>query len=223
MRRHNPTNTSRLAENAHARTGTVNIYYLCSVRVCELLDASKWPRISRNNKKPQFFKLIKRAPFSIPSFRALSRWWWLCRRCCSCSGLRTLRFCWAVLPPHPRVTLIFLPPPHSLLSVSFSLALSLSLMLCFVCEDYVGKTSRQVEALRLQSHLCGGWEVKQCGRWRLGSGQSGEAGRRLVKMLKQVKDVSSCFQDPPWRLLGPTELPMWPTSISFLQPVGLAG
>lgn len=87
----------------------------------------------------------------------------------------------------------------------------------------MGKTSRQVEALRLQSHLCGGWEVKQCGRWRLGSGQSGEAGRRLVKMLKQAKDVSSCFQDPPRRLLGPTELPMWPTSISFLQPVGLAG
>lgn len=133
MRRHNPTNTSRLAENAHARTGTVNIYYLCSVRMCELLDASKWPRISGNNKKPQFFKLIKTAPFSIPSFRALSRWWWLCRRCCSCSGLRTLRFCWAVLPPHPRVTLIFLPPPHSLLSVFFSLALSLALSHVVFC------------------------------------------------------------------------------------------
>lgn len=122
----------------------------------------------------------------------------------SCASLPSLSY--SHFPPSPT-----LPP------------VSLSLVLCFVCEDYVGKTSRRAEALRVQSHLCGGWEVKQCSHWRLRSGQSGEAGRRLVKMPKQVKDVSSCFQDPPQRLPGPAELPMWPASISFLQPVGLAG
>ena len=89
-------------------------------------------------------------------------------------------------------------------------------MLCFVCEDYLGKT------FRVQSHLCDCWEVKPARpAGDAGPGRPGQAGRKGI-----VRDAGAwgrCLVLLPrsprrgcWGLLA-GELLMWRASISFLH------
>ena len=89
-------------------------------------------------------------------------------------------------------------------------------MLCFVCEDYLGKT------FRVQSHLCDCWEVKPARpAGDAGPGRPGQAGRKGI-----VRDAGAwgrCLVLLPrsprrgcWGLLA-GELLMWRASISFLR------
>lgn len=99
------------------------------------------------------------------------------------------------------------PPANCLALLPPFLSCSFTLRLGFVGVDYAGKTSRQAEASRAQSHLCGDWEGKNGvatgDRGRVSQRRADRQAESLLRRSNTGRMSHPVFQDPPETLLKP--------------------